>query len=357
MKSKRAREAAATAEEEKHVPDAVEEQPAKKRKTDGDEDSGEVKQKKAKDKKDKKDKNKKESRKEKKDKRKDLQDLPEEDVEEDAVMAEAAPVEVTEEKKDKKSKKSKRDKEVNGESKEAEGEQEPKKDKKDKKSKKGKEAEGEKEPKNDKNDKKDKKDKKDKDKKKSKKDKTAESAASDAQPPTPDADADADAAQEAEGKTDRHIVFVGNLPYTATSATISAHFASLAPVSVRCLTKKEDAGVCRGIAFVEFANVWTMRTCLDRFHHSLFDDGKSPARKINVELTAGGGGKTKHRSDKIREKNKKLDENRAKRIEREKTAKEEGAGKHQQEQHQLQPPSISESIHPSRLARNPLLRH
>lgn len=28
-----------------------------------------------------------------------------------------------------------------------------------------------------------------------------------------------------------------------------------------------------------------MQTCLKLYHHSSFDDGKSPARKINVELT------------------------------------------------------------------------
>jgi len=82
---------------------------------------------------------------------------------------------------------------------------------------------------------------------------------------------------------------VGNLPYTATQETVRAHFASLNPVSVRCLTKRDDTttsgATCRGIAFVEFANVWTMRTCLDKFHHSSFEDGKSAARKINVELT------------------------------------------------------------------------
>ena len=28
-----------------------------------------------------------------------------------------------------------------------------------------------------------------------------------------------------------------------------------------------------------------MKTCLQLFHHSTFDDGLSPARKVNVELT------------------------------------------------------------------------
>lgn len=56
---------------------------------------------------------------------------------------------------------------------------------------------------------------------------------------------------------------------------------------------------------------------------------------------AGGGGKTKFRKDKIREKNKKLDENRTKRIEKERVAKSEGAGGRED----------ASGIHPSRLAR------
>lgn len=65
---------------------------------------------------------------------------------------------------------------------------------------------------------------------------------------------------------------------------------------------------------------------------------------------AGGGGKTKKRQEKIREKNVKLDENRAKRIEREKNAKEangNGNTATAQQQH------MEDSIHPSRRGRVP----
>ncbi|CRK23536.1 hypothetical protein BN1708_013707, partial [Verticillium longisporum] len=88
-----------------------------------------------------------------------------------------------------------------------------------------------------------------------------------------------------KGKAGRHIVFVGNLPYTATDKTIYQHFAHLKPSSVRCLTKDRVENTCRGFAFVEFSNSTHMRTCLDKMHHTLFDDGLSPARKINVQLT------------------------------------------------------------------------
>ncbi|KAK2673113.1 hypothetical protein RAB80_010656 [Fusarium oxysporum f. sp. vasinfectum] len=172
-----------------------------------------------------------------------------------------------------------------------------------------------------------------------------EEAAEDA--PMAEADDRPADAPAADGKGDRHIVFVGNLPFTATAETIKAHFASLNPVSVRCMSDPKDSKPCRGFAFVEFEKVWHMRTCLDKFHHSEFSDGVSYPRRINVELTAGGGGKTKQRQDKIKEKNRKLDENRAKRIERERMAKEENKGKGDTRK------AGEDGIHPSRRAHIP----
>ncbi|KAI9050350.1 hypothetical protein LZ554_005516 [Drepanopeziza brunnea f. sp. 'monogermtubi'] len=129
----------------------------------------------------------------------------------------------------------------------------------------------------------------------------------------------------------KFIVFVGNLPFTANTASITKHFASIKPKSVRALTEKENPTKSRGIAFVEFENYDHMKTCLKLFHHSMFDDGKSAPRQINCELTAGGGGNTKARKEKISDKNIKLNEERARRIAEEKTAKlakqAEGGGK------------------------------
>jgi nucleolar protein 6 len=77
----------------------------------------------------------------------------------------------------------------------------------------------------------------------------------------------------------------GNLPFTANTASVTKHFASVKPISVRALTKKEDPTKSKGIAFVEFDGYDHMKTCLKLFHHSMFDDGLSAPRKINVELT------------------------------------------------------------------------
>ncbi|KAK1255886.1 hypothetical protein MKX07_008145 [Trichoderma sp. CBMAI-0711] len=254
------------------------------------------------------------SRKEKKEELKNLQNLPEGmDVDEDEGSANAAEAVTKHEAETKPPK-------TNGKSEDKASKKQDKEDKK-----------------------KDKKDKKDK-KEKKKENKDESSATKNATQGEDAIDLDSSSAQ----KAGRNIVFVGNLPYSATAASITAHFASLKPVAVRCLTKKDDPKACRGIAFVEFATSTHQRTCLDKFHHTMFDDGISPPRKINIELTAGGGGKGQGRKDKIMEKNKKLDENRAKRIEKEKTAKEEN---------QSGNGSARMDIHPSRLARLPGLGH
>jgi nucleolar protein 6 len=85
-----------------------------------------------------------------------------------------------------------------------------------------------------------------------------------------------------------------------------------------------------------------MKTCLKTYHHSEFDDKKSPARKINVELTAGGGGNTKARKGKIAEKNSKLTEQRTRRIGEEEKQKLVKRGVPEEDQ---------SGIHPSRRAR------
>jgi nucleolar protein 6 len=77
----------------------------------------------------------------------------------------------------------------------------------------------------------------------------------------------------------------GNLPFTATTASIQKHFAAVKPISVRALMQKDNPTKSKGCAFVEFEGYDHMKTCLKLFHHSMFDDGLSAPRKINVELT------------------------------------------------------------------------
>ena len=77
----------------------------------------------------------------------------------------------------------------------------------------------------------------------------------------------------------------GNLPYTATHDAVAKHFSKIAPSKIRLATEKKDAQKCRGFGFIDFMAYDRMKTCLKLYHHSIFDDGVSPGRRINVELT------------------------------------------------------------------------
>ncbi|KAK9469364.1 hypothetical protein V1512DRAFT_256082 [Lipomyces arxii] len=100
----------------------------------------------------------------------------------------------------------------------------------------------------------------------------------------------------------RFILFVGNLPYSATSDSLREHLSASKPDVVRLPTDKVTKKV-KGFAFAEFVGSDAskrMNVCL-RLHHTELD-----GRKINVELTAGGGGSSGARMQKVREKNEKL---------------------------------------------------
>ena len=179
----------------------------------------------------------------------------------------------------------------------------------------------------------------------------------------------------------RFIVFVGNLPFSTTTPQIARHFHKLAPASIRHSTDKAT-GKSKGFAFLEFTDYSAMKTCLKVYHHSNFDpertaklpenafdengleidgpdagDGygkkKGTGRRINVELTAGGGGgKSGKRREKIKEKNEKLFEERERRKKEEnktgKTKKKDG-GMSEANKTEIG----SDAVHPSRLRRVP----
>lgn len=165
--------------------------------------------------------------------------------------------------------------------------------------------------------------------------------------------------KDPQSQQHRFILFIGNLPFSTTPEAIRYHFRALEPFTVRPLTDKKTKKF-RGTAFIEFPNYDKMKTCLKLYHHSLFDPdahlataaddddlankepgekrsgknikGKSNSttvappkdtqpqwqksrtdktRRINVELTAGGGGgKSEARRQKIQTKNAKLAEER-----------------------------------------------
>ncbi|KAL7268618.1 hypothetical protein RUND412_008752 [Rhizina undulata] len=145
-----------------------------------------------------------------------------------------------------------------------------------------------------------------------------------------DADGEEGAEAAAENKNSRFIVFIGNLPYTATTASLTSHFSAVQPISVRVITDKTDQSKCKGFAFLEFEGYDRMKSCLAKFHHTMFNDGVSEARKINVELTAGGGGKSKARQSKLQAKNEKLNEQRRRRMQEEEKLRQEKSDKRAQ---------------------------
>ena len=99
----------------------------------------------------------------------------------------------------------------------------------------------------------------------------------------------------------KYILFVGNLSYKSKATEIKEFFEShgASVTAVRLLTDKKT-GKPKGFAFCEFESPAAIETALS-LHQTLFG-----GRKINVELTAGGGGnRSAHRKQKIKEKNEK----------------------------------------------------
>ncbi|KAL8925607.1 MAG: hypothetical protein Q9172_002177 [Xanthocarpia lactea] len=174
-------------------------------------------------------------------------------------------------------------------------------------------------------------------------DPTPNPADEDKQIEPPAAVAAANEVQPPETKPHRFVVFVGNLPFTATDASVQQHFATLKPTSIRH-RRDRTTGKSKGFAFLEFDAYDRLKTCLKTFHHSKFDDGILPARLLNVELTAGGGGsKSKDRRVKLKVKNEKLQQ------ERERRGKSVGGPKPAQKVAREE--SDHHDVHPSRRAR------
>lgn len=103
-------------------------------------------------------------------------------------------------------------------------------------------------------------------------------------------------------KKKRYILFVGNLPYSYTENDIRELFSGIAIISIRIPIPKntKNKELSKGYAFVEFSNSLNLQRAL-RFHHKEVD-----GRKINIELTAGGGGNSKIRLKKIQDGRRRL---------------------------------------------------
>lgn len=99
----------------------------------------------------------------------------------------------------------------------------------------------------------------------------------------------------------KYILFVGNLSYKTTAAEIQKYFEDQGATvqAVRLSTDKKTLKP-KGFAFCEFDSAESIEIALGMHH------GELGGRRINVELTAGGGGsKSAKRKLKIKEKNEK----------------------------------------------------
>ncbi|KAG8697136.1 hypothetical protein FRC09_008043 [Ceratobasidium sp. 395] len=127
-------------------------------------------------------------------------------------------------------------------------------------------------------------------------------------------------AEAPDVKAKKFILFVGNLPYTISKEQIEKHFSECKPPpSIRLLTSKPRSGKpqtavqaakSKGCAFLEFSSHSVMQLAIRKHHTEL------AGRRINVELTAGGGGNSDQRKEKLRARNRTLDEQRKKSADR-----------------------------------------
>lgn len=96
-------------------------------------------------------------------------------------------------------------------------------------------------------------------------------------------------------KYNENLVFIGQLPFTATVDSIKEHFSRYgvyAIDNIRLLSDK-NTGKSRGIAFMEVSDSKQLVLAL-RAHHT-----KMSGRMINVERTVGGGGTGDVRKEKL----------------------------------------------------------
>lgn len=67
-------------------------------------------------------------------------------------------------------------------------------------------------------------------------------------------------------------LFVGNLPYEATEAELSAHFSQVGPVSRVFIPLDRDTGKPRGFAFIEFDDSGHAAAAIEQLHQKPFKD-------------------------------------------------------------------------------------
>lgn len=107
-------------------------------------------------------------------------------------------------------------------------------------------------------------------------------------------------------KNKRYILFIGNLPFSVKEEQVKNHFRCTDNITeFRLMTKK--SGESKGCGFIEFGDKASYWKALN-LHHSVL-----AGRKINVEVTCGGGGKGENRVKKLQQRKLKFQQGRKRR--------------------------------------------
>ncbi|SCV05271.1 LANO_0H03818g1_1 [Lachancea nothofagi CBS 11611] len=142
-------------------------------------------------------------------------------------------------------------------------------------------------------------------------------------------------------KGNRFLIFVGNLPKGTTDVELKAHFKSSSPDEIRVRPDKN-------IAFLEFDADKDQKNIQSRMDVALLQHKtEMSGRKINVELTVGGGGNSEARLEKLKNKNLKMDDERRVRTTKMILDSKNKAAKEAPKN--TEPVELANGIHPDRL--------
>lgn len=105
--------------------------------------------------------------------------------------------------------------------------------------------------------------------------------------------------QETAGKDskNKYVLFIGNLPYDITREQLEDHFRKTGGIKSIRIPREKTTDKGRGFAYMEFDGRISHGIAL-RLHQTTLG-----GRKINVEFTSIGGGKSEARKEKLKQKN------------------------------------------------------
>ncbi|GFS13353.1 eukaryotic translation initiation factor 4H [Elysia marginata] len=95
----------------------------------------------------------------------------------------------------------------------------------------------------------------------------------------------------------KYVLFIGNLPYDITREQLEEHFRKTGGIKSIRIPREKETDKGRGFAYMEFDGRISHGIAL-RLHQTTLG-----GRKINVEFTSIGGGKSEARKEKLKQKN------------------------------------------------------